>query len=167
MTVLLEYESPDILELDAEGLIREVAEEALRQEGCPYEAQIEVLITGSEEIREINRDNRGIDSPTDVLSFPMIAFDEPGNFDICETPGMEADFFDPDSGELVLGNIVLCVPRIRSQAEAYGHSIKREFAFLVAHSMFHLMGYDHMNETEEAQMIAKQEAVLEALGIRR
>ncbi len=79
----------------------------------------------------------------------------------------EADCFDPDSGELILGDIILSVDRIRSQAQEYGHSMLREFAFLTAHSMFHLCGYDHMEESEAAVMEQKQEAVLTKLGITR
>ena len=80
---------------------------------------------------------------------------------------MSADYFDPDSGELVLGSIVLSVTHILAQAREYGHSVKREFAFLTAHSMFHLLGYDHMTAEDEHVMKAKQYAVLDALGITR
>ncbi|MBP5291879.1 MAG: rRNA maturation RNase YbeY [Lachnospiraceae bacterium] len=156
-----------LLGLDTRALIHEVSEEALKQEGCPWEVMFDVLMTGDEEIRVINNENRGIDRPTDVLSFPMIDFDEPGDFSICEDPSCAADFFDPETGELVLGSIVLSVPRILEQAREYGHSVKREFAFLVAHSMFHLMGYDHMTEAEEDVMKKKQYAVLDELGIVR
>lgn len=156
-----------LLGIDTRDIIRKVADEALRQEGCPWEAMFDVLITGDEEIRAINSDNRGIDRPTDVLSFPMISFDVPGDFSICEDPAFEADYFNPDTGELMLGSIVLSVPRILAQASEYGHSVEREFAFLVAHSMFHLMGYDHMSEAEESVMKQKQYSVLDALGIVR
>ena len=79
----------------------------------------------------------------------------------------EADYFDPDTGELILGDIIISVDRVKEQAESYGHSQKREFAFLVAHSMLHLCGYDHMEEDEAKVMEAKQEQVLASLGITR
>ena len=101
----------------------------------------------------------------DVLSFPNVDFETEGVFDIPEE--MEADYFDPDNGELILGDIILSVDRIAEQAENYGHSVKREFAFLVAHSMFHLCGYDHMEPDEATRMEEKQEAVLTALQITR
>ena len=79
----------------------------------------------------------------------------------------EADSFNPESGELMLGDIVISVERAMEQAAEYGHSLKREIGFLIAHSMLHLLGYDHMEPQEAAVMEQKQEAVLEALGIRR
>ena len=105
------------------------------------------------------------DRETDVLSFPNLDFDRPGDFEISED--READYFDPDTGELILGDIIISVDRIKEQAESYGHSRKREFAFLVAHSMLHLCGYDHMEEGEAKVMEAKQEQVLSSLGITR
>ena len=124
-----------------------------------------MIITDSEGIRELNASYRGIDSATDVLSFPGLDFDKPSDFDISDD--RKADCMDPESGELVLGDIVLNADRIFSQAEEYGHSVKREMAFLLAHSCLHLCGYDHMTEEEEKVMFSKQEAVLESLGITR
>ena len=100
-----------------------------------------------------------------MLSFPNLDFDRPGDFEISED--READYFDPDTGELILGDIIISVDRVKEQAESYGHSRKREFAFLVAHSMLHLCGYDHMEEGEAKVMEAKQEQVLSSLGITR
>jgi probable rRNA maturation factor len=116
-------------------------------------------------IREQNRECRGIDRETDVLSFPNLDFEREGEFLIDEDN--EADCFDPDSGELILGDIMISVDRVKEQAESYGHSTKREFAFLVAHSMLHLCGYDHMEEGEAAVMEKKQEDILTGLGITR
>ena len=106
-----------------------------------------------------------MDSETDVLSFPNVDFAGEGEFDM--DPHREADYFDPDTGELVLGDIMISVDRVLSQAEAYGHSVRREFAFLVAHSMLHLCGYDHMEEAEREIMEARQEEILAELGITR
>ena len=123
-------------------------------------------IGSNEGIREFNRENRGIDRPTDVLSFPNVEYEIPADFSIVEE--QEAAYFDPDTGELILGDIIISVDKVAEQAESYGHSQKREFAFLVAHSMLHLCGYDHIDSKEEEKvMIDKQEAVLSELGIGR
>ena len=79
----------------------------------------------------------------------------------------EAEFFNPDTGELMLGDMIISVDKVKAQAKEYGHSVKRELAFLVAHSMFHLFGYDHMTETEAREMESEQESVLTKLGITR
>lgn len=150
---------------DREELVRQVAEAVLEAEGCPYECQINVLLTDNVGIREYNRKYRDIDRETDVLSFPNLEFSAPSDFSGVEEAS--ADCCDPDSGELILGDIILSVDRIRAQAEEYGHSVRREFAFLVAHSMLHLCGYDHMEPEEARIMETKQEAVLEGLGIVR
>jgi probable rRNA maturation factor len=106
-----------------------------------------------------------VDRPTDVLSFPNVPFEAPADFNAAEQ--YEADCFQPDSGELILGDIILSRDRILEQAESFGHSIRREFAFLVAHSMLHLCGYDHMEPQEAAVMEEKQNHVLDMLGITR
>lgn len=165
MTIYLENESEMIFPFDPYEIAVQVAEEVLDTEDCPYETEINVLITDNEGIQMYNREYRGIDRETDVLSFPNVPFEAPADFDIVDE--MEADCFQPDSGELILGDIILSCDRIREQAESYGHSLRREFAFLVAHSMLHLCGYDHMVPEEAAVMEAKQNQVLENLGITR
>lgn len=165
MTFYVENETNQEFPFDTQELIRAVAEKVLDTENCPYEAQVNVLITDNEGIRMFNKEYRQIDKETDVLSFPNLDYETPGLFEIDEE--READYFDPDSGELILGDIILSGDRILEQAKEYGHSIKREFAFLVAHSMLHLCGYDHMEEAQAKVMEAKQAAVLEALGITR
>ena len=92
-------------------------------------------------------------------------YGQPADFSGVEE--MEASYFDPDSGELILGDIIISVDRVKEQAISYGHSEKREFAFLIAHSMLHLCGYDHMEEAEAKIMEAKQEEVLQKLHITR
>lgn len=144
---------------------KQVAECVLEREGCPYEAAVSLLITDDEGIHEMNRKFRDTDKPTDVLSFPNLDYDRPGDFSKAEE--MFADCFEPDSGVLNLGDIVISAERVRAQAEEYGHSLKREFAFLVAHSMLHLCGYDHMEPDEAAVMEQKQEQALTALHITR
>ncbi len=167
MTFYVEFDEgiDNSYDFDTDEVVKAVAEAVLEMEACPYEVCVNVLVTDNEGIKEFNRQYRDIDKETDVLSFPNMDFDKPGVFDIAEE--READYFDPESGELVLGDIILSVDRIKEQAESYGHSQKREFAFLVAHSMLHLCGYDHMEEMEAAVMEGKQEAVLKGLGITR
>lgn len=150
---------------EAEPLVEQLGEAVLESEGCPYEVCVNVLVTDNEGIREYNRNYRDIDKETDVLSFPNLDFDTPGDFEIAKD--READYFDPDTGELVLGDIILSADKVREQAESYGNSLKREFAFLVTHSLLHLCGYDHMEEPEAAVMEAKQEEILLSLGITR
>ena len=148
-----------------EETVEQVATAVLDMEGCPYEIQLNVLLTDNDGIHAYNKEYRKIDRETDVLSFPNLDFDEPGDFEISED--READYFDPDSGELILGDIIISAERVFQQAESFGHSPKREFAFLTAHSLLHLCGYDHMVPEEAAVMEKKQEAVLEKLGITR
>ena len=165
MTLFLENETDKIFAFDVEETARQVIEGVLDMEECPYETQVNVLLTDNEGIREYNREYRSIDRETDVLSFPNLEFETPGVYEMEEE--QEADCFDPDTGELILGDIIISVDRVREQAESYGHSRKREFAFLVAHSMLHLCGYDHMEPEEAEVMEAKQEQVLASLGITR
>ena len=165
MTCNVENECSAVFPFDEKELIPRVVQAALDLEGCPYEAEVNVLITDGETIRSYNREYRGIDRETDVLSFPNIPFERESDFSAAE--GCEADCFQPDSGELILGDIILCADRIKSQAQEYGHSQKRECAFLVAHSMLHLCGYDHMTEEEAAVMEKKQEDLLDSLGLTR
>ena len=164
MTIPVERETAIKLDFDEETLIRTVAEAALEEEGCPFEAEVDVLLTDNEAIRVINREERGIDRATDVLSFPCVEFAAPGDF-----TGLEDDptLFHPESGELLLGDMVISLEKVREQAAEYGHGEKRELAFLAAHSMYHLMGYDHEEEKERLDMEARQEALLQRLGITR
>ena len=113
----------------------------------------------------MNLEQRGIDRPTDVLSFPMIEYDAPGDFSVIDEE--TGDAFNPETGELMLGDIVISKEKVLSQAEEYGHSPKREYAILIAHSMLHLFGYDHMEEEERAEMEAHQRAIMEKVGIPR
>ncbi len=165
MTFYVENETEVSFSFSVEELVEKVALAALDMEECPYEVTLNVLLTDNQGIHSFNKEYRGIDRETDVLSFPNLEFEEPGVFHIDED--READYFDPDTGELILGDIILSVDKVREQAESYGHSTKREFAFLVAHSMLHLCGYDHMEEQEAKVMEQKQEKILTELGITR
>ena len=165
MTLFLENETGEDLPFDMEDTARLVCEQALEQEGCPYEVQVNLLLVDNESIRQMNRECRDIDRATDVLSFPNVDFETEGVFDIDEDA--EADYFDPDTGALILGDICISLDKVREQAEEFGHSLRREYAFLIAHSMLHLCGYDHMEPEEAARMEAKQEEILQTLGITR
>ncbi len=165
MTSYVENETKVDFPFDVQDILNKIMEAVTQMENCPYETTVNLLITDNAGIREYNKNYRDMDRETDVLSFPNISFDNEGDFSQVEH--MSADYFDPDSGELILGDIILCADRVLSQAQEYGHSVLREFAFLTAHSMFHLCGYDHMEEREAAVMEEKQEAVLMNLGISR
>ena len=166
MTFYVENETGASFDFDIEQLAGTVAQKVLDTEGCEYETEIGLTITDDEGIRQLNREFREIDSPTDVLSFPNISFETEGDFSVVESE-QKPDLIDPESGNLMLGDIVINEKRVREQALEYGHSEKREFAFLVAHSMLHLCGYDHMEEDEARVMEDKQEEVLQSLGITR
>ena len=164
MSLYFEEEGAVKLPLPCEELAGKVIEAALEYVGCPYEAQVNLLLTTNEQIHEMNRQFRGIDRPADVLSFPMLEYAEPGDFDFLEE---REDCFDPESGELVLGDIVISKEKVLEQAEAFGHSAEREYAFLIAHSVLHLTGYDHIEEQERLVMEQKQRDILEQLQILR
>ena len=138
---------------------------ALDAEGFPYEAEVNLTLTDDARIREINREMRGIDAATDVLSFPMVDYDAPADYTILEA--QDEAYANPDTGEIMLGDIVISVDHLRQQAKEYGHSEKREYAFLITHSMLHLMGYDHMEDEERIQMEERQRVILNQLGISR
>lgn len=165
MTFYVENETEAVFPFSVEKIVEQVAETVLETEKCPYEVQINVLLTDNQGIRAFNREYRDIDKETDVLSFPNLNFEKEAEFIIAEEE--EADYFDPDTGELILGDIIISVDKVKEQAESYGHSLKREFAFLVAHSMLHLCGYDHMEPEDAKRMEEKQETVLGSLKITR
>ncbi|HKM34393.1 MAG TPA: rRNA maturation RNase YbeY [Lachnospiraceae bacterium] len=165
MTSYVENESNVNFPFDIKELADQVILTVLESEKCPFKTQVNLLLTDNAGIRTFNAQFRQMDKETDVLSFPNINYEQPSDFSQIE--GDEADYFDPESGELILGDIIISVDRIKSQALEYGHSERREFAFLVAHSMFHLCGYDHMTLSDAVQMENKQEVILENLGITR
>ena len=165
MTIHLEYEASKQLDFDYTGIIQKVVTQCLDEEDFPYETEISILLTDDKEIQELNKNFRGKDAPTDVLSFPAVEYPKAGDYSELEALGDE--YFNPETGELILGDIVISVNRAISQAEEYGHSVEREIAFLTAHSMFHLMGYDHITDEERLIMEDKQNKVLDKLKIYR
>lgn len=164
MTLFFEEEGDLKLELPCEELAKKVIEAALDYVQCPYEVEVNLLLTMNSEIQEMNQQFRQINRATDVLSFPMIDYPCAGDFAFLEEAD---DCFHPDTGELLLGDIVISKEKVVSQANEYGHSIEREYAFLIAHSMLHLFGYDHMEDVERVEMEAKQKEILEQLHIVR
>ena len=165
MTVNIDYEADKKLDFDYEKIIKEVINGALDFEECPYETEVNVVLTTNDEIAMTNRDYRDLFKPTDVLSFPMLSYDAPGDFSFLSDEN--EDDFNPDTGEVILGDIIISVDKVREQAENYGHSKKREFAFLITHSMLHLFGYDHMQPDEALVMERKQHVILDELNIPR
>jgi len=142
------------------ALIRKVIRAALLAQGVESPCEINVLITNDEGMREINREQREIDAPTDVLSFPMLEI----------IPGALPDdlWADPGTGLIPLGDMVLNLDRMRTQAAEFGHSMKRELCYLVVHSVLHLLGYDHLDEAQEkARMRDREEVILQSLAITR
>ena len=141
MTAVIENEAEYDFDFDKEELFRNIIEAVIEEESCPYDVSVSLLITDNAAIRELNRENRGIDSETDVLSFPMLSFTAPSCFE-----DMEED---------------------QDNFESYGHSKKREYAFLIVHSLLHLLGYDHMEDKERELMESRQRCIMERLSILR
>ena len=136
------------------NLIRKAVRTTLRSEKFPDDAEVSVTLTDNEEIHVLNREYRGVDRPTDVLSFPMAEDDD------------NIGDFDMDKNAVLLGDIVISVEKIEEQAKEYMHSFERELAYLVIHSTLHLLGYDHVTgEDDEKEMTQKQDKIIESMGL--
>ena len=155
---ILENETDEEISEQQINELTRVCCEIMKNEECNFDAEISFTFTDNEGIREINRDYRNIDRPTDVLSFPMLEFGDD-----------ETDVeYETEDGLVLLGDIVISIERAKEQAQEFGHSLRRELAFLTAHSMLHLLGYDHVDDpVGEKMMIEKQDIALNALGITR
>lgn len=141
-------------------VLQDAVDKVLESEECNFDAEVSITIVDEEEIKNLNREHRDKDAVTDVLSFPILEFDEDGNIIDSE--------FDFDEEYVVMGDIVLCAKRALEQSEQYGHSFIREMAFLTVHSMLHLLGYDHEDDEEmQKVMFDKQEKILTEMGITR
>lgn len=165
MSLTIEEETTVDFDFSYQELAKQVIDFTIEHEKFPYEAEVNLTLTDNEGIHEINKMYRDIDRPTDVLSFPMLSYETAGDFS-----GLEDaydDNFNPDTGEIMLGDIIISVPKVHEQAKEYGHSDMREYAFLIVHSMLHLFGYDHMTPEEAAFMEQKQRDILEKLNILR
>ena len=155
MTLLIDNRTNFELTDEIKETLEKVCLKSLQYEEFNEDCEISLSIVTNDEIHDINKQFRNIDSPTDVLSFPQLTFEE----------GEEADV--NENGEIVLGDIIISIDRAKEQAEEYGHSLKRELAFLSVHSMLHLMGYDHMVPEEEENMFRRQKEILIEAGIPR
>ncbi|MGN0352194.1 MAG: rRNA maturation RNase YbeY [Roseburia sp.] len=164
MSLQIEEETEVTFTFDYKELAKRVIEYTMDYEEFPFEAEVNLTLTDNEGIHEINKMYREIDRPTDVLSFPLISYESAGDFSKVEE---EDDNFNPDTGEAMLGDIVISIPKVKEQAKEYGHSEEREYAFLIVHSMLHLFGYDHMTPEEAAFMEQKQKEILNELNILR
>ncbi|MCR5825446.1 MAG: rRNA maturation RNase YbeY [Oscillospiraceae bacterium] len=142
------------------ALMRRAVRTALDCEGVHLPCEVNILVTDDAGIHAINREQRGVDAPTDVLSFPALEL-LPG------TPPTAEDA-DPGTGLVPLGDMVLSYERVAAQAKEYGHAKSRELAYLVTHSVLHLLGYDHMDEGEQKRLMrAHEEAVMDKLELKR
>lgn len=165
MSFAFEQEVEVSFDFDPEELGAKVIDFCLEYMEFPYEAEVNLTLTDNAGIHAINKEFREIDRPTDVLSFPMLSYETPGDFSFLENES--DDDFDPDTGEALLGDIVISVDKVKEQAESYNHSEMREYAFLIVHSMLHLFGFDHMEADEAAVMEEKQREILAGLQIFR
>ena len=151
MSLFIEEEGNIKLDFDTEEIAALVIDAALELADCPYEAEINLLLTENAQIHEMNLEQRGIDRPTDVLSFPM---GENGVYEV-----------DPETNSQILGDIVISMEKVLEQSKLYGHSLRREVAYLTAHGMLHLLGYDHeQGGIEKMRMREREDRVLDLLG---
>lgn len=164
MTIQFVNETDASFDFDLEKIAFDVINASLDEEEFPFDVEVGLTLVDNDVIHELNKEHRGIDRPTDVLSFPLVDYPAPGDFSTLEDSD---DNFSPETGEVMLGDIVISIPKVIEQAEEFNHSIKREYSFLIAHSMLHLMGYDHMEDDERLVMEEKQTLILNNLGITR
>lgn len=159
--ILIENAQSEVeITAEIEELIKKSVDAVCEFEECDFDSEVSVTIVDNDEIQALNKEHRGKDSVTDVLSFPILDFDENGNITDCD--------FDFDDELVILGDIVICAERAREQAVEYGHSFEREIAFLTVHSMLHLLGYDHEgSEDTEQEMFKRQKEILDIMGITR
>lgn len=165
MSIYFENELTKPLPDNYQNIVTDIVNASLEYLECPYECEVNVIFTDNSGIQEINAQYREIDAPTDVLSFPLADYETPGDFSQLEQ--YPEDYFNQDTGELMLGDIILNVDRIAEQAVQYGHTRRREIAFLTAHSMLHLAGYDHIDDSEREKMEILQEEILTMKGYTR
>ena len=152
MNILVDAD--EVSDFKYEKIICDVIDTALKIENISAKPQVSVLIVHDEKMRQLNKKFRGIDKTTDVLSFPII------DFNMCDKNILE-------KGNILLGDIVICIDKVFSQATEYMHSVEREIGFLTAHGILHLLGYDHISQEDEKIMFAKQDLILEKVGLER
>ncbi len=147
------------------ALAEQVAWAALREEGIRENVSVHLLLTDDETIRTLNRTQRGVDRVTDVLSFPSLRLTPEKT--LSSSPEKLLGEYDPDTGACFLGDIAISLPQAERQSAEYGHSLRRELAYLTVHAMLHLMGYDHILENDQRRMRQMEEKILAAEGLRR
>ena len=167
MNISLYTECETEFSLDITTIAGAVADAFFKRFPCPYDVQINLYVVDDETIREANKACRGIDKVTDVLSFPNLPFDPEHINDLSMIKEDDPDVFDPETEELIYGEIMICASKALSQAQEYGHSPEREFAFLTAHSLLHLTGFDHEDDEDRIKMEAMQEEILKEAGYER
>lgn len=165
MTIYIEDEGGYAFDFSVKEQLDKLTAFVVEQISCPYEVEVSVTLVEKEEIHRLNREFRNVDRPTDVLSFPMMEYEEAADF---ESPVFRQSLsISPETEELMLGDIVICSQVVCEQAEEYGHSQLREFSFLVVHSLLHLFGYDHIEEEDRIQMEELQRKIMQELKINR
>lgn len=152
----IDYSEEITLSKESEEIIKDIINKVCVAENLPFDTYVSVIITTMEEIREINRSERNIDKPTDVLSFPYLTFDE--NYKLVDN--ISKKDYDPEYNAVFLGDMVICDDKIKEQAKEYDHSYERELSYLTVHSMYHLLGYDHEDEDMKKDMRKKEEYIL-------
>lgn len=166
--VNIENNTKKELNFNIDTLTKKVIKSVLLIEKVDLDVSVNVTIDNSSKVRNINKKERGIDKTTDVLSFPNIEFKKPANFKpYINKNEIDVSIIDLTNKTIYLGDILINIDKVLSQSKMYGHSIKREYAFLLTHSMLHLLGYDHMNEKDEKKMFKKQDNILETININR
>lgn len=165
MSIHIENETDITINKEQVLLIEKAISESAKYVHCAYPIEVSITFVEDETIKELNRDHRNIDHVTDVLSFPLIDFEELGN--LSEIGPEDYDYFNLDTHDLILGDIVISLNKVKEQAAQYGHSCERELGFLIVHSMLHLFGYDHMGEEDAEEMFRIQDFILEQIGLKR
>lgn len=164
--MILEFEDElNLLDEQARALMQRCADAAEKTEGITVPLSVFISIASDEEIRVINREQRGKDMSTDVLSFPSVNYPSGKTAGSCES--LLRREYDPETRACMLGDIIISMDHVRAQAAEYGHSIQRESGYLLTHGLFHLMGYDHMTDTDKPVMRAMEERALASIGLTR
>lgn len=161
MSVTVTRDKPGLGRPETAALVKRAVAAALKAEGIEAPCHVDVMLTDDEGIHAINLAHRGVDAPTDVLSFPLNEL-TPGELAL---EGCEVDY---DTGEILLGDMVIDIPRCEAQGKEYGHGYRREVSYLAVHSTLHLLGYDHLDEgPEKARMRGREDEIMEKIGIDR
>ena len=164
--MILEFEDErGLLDDEAKALMQRCADSAEKTEGVTQPLYAFIQVVGDDEIQIINREQRNKDASTDVLSFPTVNYPAGKTAGACEK--LLRREYDPEIGACVIGDIIISMDHVRAQAAEYGHSIQRESGYLITHGLFHLMGYDHMTDTDKPVMRAMEEKALRAIGLTR